>query len=243
MPELSILIPCVNDEQVLRGTVEKLHDVVTHSSLNVETLVVDDESTDRTLDVAKELIGAFPALHLRVFARKRRRRGFGGLIRFGMAYASGPYCAILSSDGNDPVELLPTFLNKLRGGAQLVQCSRYNRREDARTVSLRYRIYQRIYRTAIRLLLGRKIQDSTYGFRAFNRNYIQALGTSGNRFNVCPEMTFKVLLSGGSIEYVPGKQLSRRRGGSQKFRLPFEVVGYASVLFRAALYRVGLPWF
>jgi len=39
-----------------------------------------------------------------VFARKRRRRGFGGLIRFGMAYASGPYCAILSSDGTDPVE-------------------------------------------------------------------------------------------------------------------------------------------
>ena len=243
MSELSVLIPCYNDEAVLRGTIDKLHDVVTHSSLNVETLIVDDESTDKTLDVAKELIGDYPALHIRVFARKRRRRGFGGLIRFGMAYASGPYCAIISSDGNDPVELLPTFLNKLRAGAQLVQCSRYNSKEDAETVSLPYRVYQRVYRTEIRLLLGKKIKDSTYGFRAFNRNYIQALGTSGTRFNVCPEMTFKVLLSGGTIEYIPGKQGSQRRGGSQKFRLPFELVGYASVLFRAAMYRVGLPWF
>src|SRR5205085_901855 len=152
---------------VVRGTVEKLHNTVTHDSLNVETLIVDDESTDSTLEVAAKLIDEFAALHIRVFARKRWRRGFGGLIRFGMAYASGPYCAIVSSDGHDPVDLLPSFLNKLREGAQLVQCSRYSRKEDAVAVPLRYRLYQKIYRKAIRLLLGEKIKDSTYGFRAF----------------------------------------------------------------------------
>src|SRR5687767_8079024 len=99
MAEISILIPCRNDEAVLRDTVTRLHEVVTHGSLNVETLVIDDESTDATLTVAEKLIDEFPALHLRVFGRKRRRRGFGGLVRFGMAYATAPYCAILSSDG------------------------------------------------------------------------------------------------------------------------------------------------
>lgn len=243
MPELSILIPCYNDQQGLRETVTKLHETVTHSMLNVETLIIDDESTDGTLEVAKELIDEFPALHMRVFARKRRQRGFGSVIRYGMAYASGNYCAIISSDGHDPVEFLPTFLNKLRAGAHLVQCSRYTREGDQSTIPLRYRIYQRIYRAGIRLLLGEKISDSTYGFRAFNRNYVQALGTSSNRFNVCPEMTFKVMLSGGVIEYVPGQQRDVRRGGSQKFRLPFEILGYANVLFQAALFRVGVPWF
>jgi glycosyltransferase involved in cell wall biosynthesis len=243
MAELSILIPCYNDEKVLRGTIERLHHVVTHSSLNVETLMVDDESADGTLAIAQGLIEEFPALHIRVFARKRQRRGFGGLIRFGMAYATGPYCAVVSSDGHDPVELLPEFLAKLRAGAHLVQCSRYNRKEDAISVPLSYRIYQAIYRTATRLLLGARILDTTYGFRAFNRNYVQALGTAGNRFNVCPEMTFKIMLSGGTIEYVPGQQRDLKHGGSQKFRLPFEIWGYATVLFRASLYRVGLPWF
>jgi dolichol-phosphate mannosyltransferase len=243
MPELSILIPCYNDAQILRGTLEKLHEVVTHSSLNVETLIVDDESTDDTVETASRLIDEFPALHLRVFARKRQRRGFGGLIRFGMAYATGPYCAIVSSDGHDPVELLPTFLNKLRAGTQLVQCSRYTRKDDEKSVPFRFRVYQKIYRAATRLMLGEKIHDTTYGFRAFNRNYIQALGTSANRFNVCPEMVFKVLLSGGRIEFVPGKQGSMHKGGSQKFRLPFELLGYANVLGRACLYRAGLPWF
>src|SRR5262249_42850548 len=226
MSELSILIPTFNDEAVLRGTVGKLHDTVTHSSLNVETLVVDDESTDGTLDVAQQLIADYPALHIRVFARKRRHRGFGGLIRFGMAYAVSPYCVIVSSDGHDPVELLPTFLNKLRSGSHLVQCSRYLRKEDAVSVPFLFRAYQAIYRGAVRLLLGMSIRDSTYGFRAFNRNYVHALGVSANRFNICPEMTFKILLSGGAVEYVPGRQGDLRHGGSQKFRLPFEILGY-----------------
>ncbi|HZV05142.1 MAG TPA: glycosyltransferase family 2 protein [Gemmataceae bacterium] len=243
MPELSILIPTFNDETVLRGTVGKLHDTVTHSSLNVETLIVDDESTDGTLNVAQQLMADYPALHIRVFARKRRHRGFGGLVRFGMAYATSPYCVIVSSDGHDPVELLPTFLAKLRSGCHLVQCSRYSRKEDAESVPFFYRVYQAIYRRAIRLLLGMKIKDSTYGFRAFNRNYVHALGVSANRFNICPEMTFKILLSGGMVEYIPGKQGSLKRGGSQKFRLPFEIFGYANVLRQAWFYRLGVPWF
>lgn len=243
MSEIAILIPTYNDEKVLRGTVAKLHDTVTHASLNVETLIVDDESTDKTLEVARQLIDEYPALHVRVFARTRRRRGFGGLIRFGMAYAASPYCVVVSSDGQDPVELLPTFLHKLRAGSHLVQCSRYLRKEDAGSVHFVYRIYQAIYRGAIRLLLGMSIRDSTYGFRAFNRNYVHALGVSGNRFNICPEMTFKILLSGGTVEYVPGRQGDFQHGGSQKFHLSFEILGYAGVLGQAWLYRLGLPWF
>jgi dolichol-phosphate mannosyltransferase len=149
----------------------------------------------------------------------------------------------VSSDGHDPVELLPTFLAKLRSGCHLVQCSRYLRKEDSASVHFLYRAYQGIYRRAIRLLLGMTITDSTYGFRAFNRSYVHALGISANRFNICPEMTFKVLLSGGVVEYIPGRQGDPQHGGSQKFRLPFEIFGYANVLRQAWLYRLGLAWF
>jgi glycosyltransferase involved in cell wall biosynthesis len=242
MPEISILIPCCNDAAVLRTTMSRLHDTVTHSSLNVETLIVDDASTDNTLELANQLQEEYPALHIRVFARKGPR-GFGGLVRFGMAYATGPFCVIVSSNGHDPVELMPAFLAKLREGKHLVQCSRYSRKEDAYSVPLKFRLYQVVYRLGVRLLLGRSIRDTTYGFRAFNRNYVQALGTSSNRFNVCPEMTFKILLSGGSIDYVAGRQGDAIKGGSQKFRLPFEIWGYAGVLARAFLCRLGLRWF
>jgi dolichol-phosphate mannosyltransferase len=244
MPELSIIMPCLNEEETLPAAVEKLNEIVTQASLNVEVIILDDESQDNTLQVATCLIERYPALHIRVFHRVRRRVGFGAIARYGLAHATSRYCAFVSADGLDPVELLPEFVKRLRAGAQHVQCSRYLRPEDAQTVPRKYRLYQTIYRRLIRLLLGQEIKDSTYGFRAFDRVYVQALGVTSNRFSLCPEITFKVLLSGGEMEYIPGQQLPYHlAGGSTKFQLPYESLGYLYVLLRAWLHRLGFYWF
>src|SRR5262249_38780469 len=160
---------------------------------------------------------------------------FGSLVRFGLAHCAGRYCAIVSADNTDPVELIPEMLRRLRSGATMAICSRYIRPEDSRTVGPAYRFYQTVYRGAIRLFLGRQVTDSTYGFRAFNRVHILELGLAANRFNIFPEMTFKVLESGGTVDYIPGAQQPVGIGGSEKFKLPNEIVGYAAVLGRAAL--------
>jgi dolichol-phosphate mannosyltransferase len=242
VPELSIIMPCFNEEYTLPAAVQRLHDVVTQASLDVELIILDDESADRSLDVAAGLIARYPSLHIRVFHRVRRRLGFGAVIRYGLAHARGRYCALVSADGLEPVHLLPEFVQRLRGGAQLVQCSRYLTPSDARTVSRRYRAYQAIYRFLIRILLRQEIRDSTYGFRGFDRIYIQALGVTSNRFNLCPEITFKVLLSGGRTEYVGGHPLTDQ-SGSSKFALPHETWGYGYALLRAWLHRLGVYWF
>ena len=236
-------MPCLDDEAALPAAVERLHDVVVQASLDVELIVLDDESQDRTLHVAASLIELYPALRMRVFHRVRRRRGFGAVVRYGMAHATGRYCALVSADGLDPVELLPEFVRRLRAGAQQVQLSRFLRPEDAATVPVRYRAYQSVYRRLVQVLLGRRLADTTYGFRAFDRVYVQALGVTSNRFNLCPEITFKVLLSGGTLDYVPGHPTPYRGGGSTKFRLPHETYGYLYVLLRAWLHRVGVFWF
>lgn len=243
MPELSVIMPCFDEEPTLRFAVEQLNDVVTQGSLDAELIILDDESGDDTLTVATSLIEEYPSLRIRVFHRVRRRRGFGAVARYGIAHAIGRYCVFVSADGADPIHLLPEFVRHLRGGAQHVQCSRYVRPEDAHTVSAKYRLYQSVYRWLVRRLLGQDIRDTTYGFRAFDRVYLQALGVTSNRFNLCPEITFKVLLSGGRTEYVPGHPTAFQTGGSTKFQLPHETFGYLYVLFRAALHRVGLLWF
>jgi|SRR6476660_10242660 len=243
MPELSIIMPCFNEEATLPGAVGALNDVVTHASLDSELIILDDESQDATLRVAADLISAYPALRIRVFHRIRHRRGYGAVVRFGMAYATGRYCCFVSADGLDPVELIPEFVKRLRAGAHHVQVSRYLRPEDQCNVAHRFRIYQTIYRRLTRLLLGQTITDSTYGFRAFHRAYVMALGTSSNRFNICPEITFKMLLSQAKMEYIPGQPHPYKGGGSTKFQLPAETLGYAYVLLRAWLHRFKLYWF
>jgi polyisoprenyl-phosphate glycosyltransferase len=229
--------------ETLPIALRNLDRVVAQASIFAEVLVIDDASADDTVAVATSLAKQHPNLHIRVFRRHVTRPSFGGLIRYGLAHASGRYCAVIAADGTDPVDLLPHMLNRLRAGATMVICSRYIRPEDTSKVGVRYRAYQAIYRAAIKALLGREVTDSTYGFRAFNRIHILELGLSSNRFNIFPEMTFKVLESGGTVEYLPGAQQPLGVGGSEKFKLPNEIVGYAAVLGRAALHRVGLRWF
>src|SRR5262249_52748700 len=159
-----------------------------------------DDSSDNTIEVAKQAAAAYPALHVRILARKRLQPGLGGILRYALAYSQGRGAILISADGQDPAELIPNFLRHLRAGAHLVQCSRYMREEDAAGVSVRYRTYQAIYRTATKLLLGSAPEDTTYGFRGFDRVFVQAIGLSAKRFNVCPEMTFKVMLAGGKVE-------------------------------------------
>lgn len=244
MRELSILIPSQNDAGVLLSTLEALHGVVTYNSLNAETLIIDDASTDNTVEVAVAAALRFPALHIRVLARKHLQPGLGGVLRYGLAFCEGRYCVLVSSDGQDPIELIPIFLRHLRNGKQLVQCSRYLDERDSLAIPAKYRAYQAIYRFLGRWILGQPLADSTYAFRGFDRVFVLALGVSGKRFNVCPEMTFKVLLCGGAIEYVPGKPRTLQQGGQSKFRLSSEILGYAYVLARAGLHRFGLRrWF
>src|SRR5262249_54458816 len=114
MPELSIIVPCLDEEETLAATVDRLNQVVTGASLHAEVIILDDESQDDTLHVAASLIDKFPFLHIRVFHRVRRRRGFGAVVRYGLAHATGRYCALVSADGLDPVELLPQFIARLR---------------------------------------------------------------------------------------------------------------------------------
>jgi glycosyltransferase involved in cell wall biosynthesis len=239
-----VIVPARNDADTLPRAIHDLDRVIAQASIFADVLVIDESSEDRTLAVAEELAERYPNLHLRIFTRELMRPSFGGLIRFGMAHSSGRYCAVVSADGTDPVQLLPEMLKLLRGGATMTICSRYIRPEDTRRIGYTYRLYQRVYRSAAKALLRQEVTDSTYGFRAFNRLYVQALGTSSNRFNIFPEMTFKVLVSGGTIEYLAGSPQPVGVGGSEKFKLPNEILGYAAVLARAALHRAGVVrWF
>jgi polyisoprenyl-phosphate glycosyltransferase len=243
MFELSVVIPTRNDVDRLEGVLEELHRIVISSGLSTEVVVVDDGSIDGTLDLAKRLSADLALLHLTILEMAHPRAGFGALLRFGVAYATGRFVSVIAADGTDPLEVLPGMVAKLRSGAHLVVCSRYTGPDYVAGVDRRFRLYQRLYRGGIRILLGQHISDSTNGFRAFDRRFAQALGLSSNRFSICPELTFKTLLVHGRLDYVDGQPRRALNSGVEKFKLPFELAGYAAVLGRAALHRLGIRWF
>jgi dolichol-phosphate mannosyltransferase len=243
--ESSILVPTLDDVGTLRTTVEQLNRVVAASGASAEVIVVDAGSHDGTLELAAELADRFPMLHVRILVQDRAHAGFGSVVRLGIAYAEGRFCAIVMPDGRDPLDVLPAMLKELRGGAHLVLCSRYEDGAGRTDVNIpaRFRAYQAVYRRAIRLLLGYDIPDSTYGFRAFHRTFVTALGLTAHSMAVCPEITFKVMLARGKVVRVQGAQTGPMVQAHSKFSLPNELLGYASTLIRASLHRAGLRWF
>ncbi len=241
--ETSVLIPTLDDEATISATVERLNTVMAAIGAPAEVLVVDAGSRDATLEHAAELADRYPLLHMRLLVQARDQSGFGTVLRLGMAYAQGRFCVVLMPDARDPLELIPTMLAELRGGAHLVLCSRFEGAGPAPNVPWRFVVYQSLYRRAIRLLLSVDIPDSTYGFRAFNRTFVQALGLTGRRFSLCSEITFKVLLAGGQTVRVRGVPTGPMLQSQDKFHLGNELAGYAVTLGRAALHRAGLRWF
>jgi glycosyltransferase involved in cell wall biosynthesis len=241
--ETSIVIPTLNDAATLAETVERLNRVIATIGTAAEVLIVDAGSSDGTLEEAARLADRLPLLHIRVLAQDRPRSGFGSLVRLGVAYSQGRFCVLVMPDARDPLELIPKMITELRRGAHLVLCSRYEQEGAGANVPWRFRAYQSAYRHAVKLLLRIDISDSTYGFRAFNRTFVQALGLSGRRMSVCSEITFKVLLAGGVTKRVAGAQAGPMLREQSKFRLGNELGGYALTLVRARLHQLGVSWF
>lgn len=241
--ETTVIVPTLDDAPTLEATMERLNRIIAATGTAAEVVVVDAGSRDGTVELAGALADRFPLLHMRILVQDRGQRGFGSVVRLGVAYAQGRFCAIVMPDARDPLEVLPKMLAELRGGTHLVLCSRFEGAVDDSDVPAKFRVYQRIYRRAIRLALGYDIPDSTYGFRAFHRPFVQALGLQAHSFAICSEMTFKVLLAGGRVERVPGAQGAPTLQTQEKFRLENELFGYGVTLSRAALHRVGIRWF
>jgi dolichol-phosphate mannosyltransferase len=242
-PLLSIIVPCLDEEDNVQITVAMIGDVVRKAGLtDFEILVLDDASSDQTYQRSVEYAAQHPELSIRTFRRREPRRGYGAIVRHGVACARGTFCVPVSGDGVDPVALIPAMIEKATGGADLVQCSRYHRSEDARTIPWSYKSLQFCWRFCIRIITGQRFPDSTYAFKVFRRVDALSQGITSNGFSIGTEIFFKTYLNGGRIEYVNSPQGTRRHGKS-KFIFRREFFGFSYVLIRVVLHRIGVLWF
>ncbi len=118
--KLSLISPTYNEAQNVPRLVEEVGKYL--CGLEYEIIICDDDSPDRTWEVAEQIAGVNP--HVRLL----RRRGGRGLTRSvidGFAMASGDIVACMDADlQHDPV-ILPKMLEAMAQGADVVVGSRY----------------------------------------------------------------------------------------------------------------------
>lgn len=239
--ELSIIVPCTGATDVIPSSMDALASYLMANPSDTDVIVVANDAPERLDAIVRDVRARYPWMQFTLLRRVGDARRFGALARFGIAYSTSRYVAIVSPYGEDDLGALPTMLAALRKGAQVAQATRYASATDAARVSRRFRIYQQVYRACTRLLLGCTVTDSTYGYKMFDRVYLLALGLTQNGYALCPEITLKAMLGGGRVAYVP--TVPRPSGARGDFFLFRDGPAYAWILLRGAFHRLGVPWF
>ena len=140
-PIYSIVVPCYNEEAVLRETYRRLTDVMGSMGEPYEILFVNDGSRDKTMSILRELAGSDPAVKVVSFARNR---GHQIAVSAGLDYATGDAVVIIDADLQDPPELIPQMAEYWKSGSQVVYGQRTHRAGESRFKLLTAEIYYKI---------------------------------------------------------------------------------------------------
>ena len=162
-PFLSLIIPAYNEEKRLPECIEKLVKYIQTRKEPVEVLLVENGSTDLTLDMALDYQKQYP--WLQVFHEEKA--GKGNAVRRGMLLAQGDYRMFADVDFAMPIELIDHFIPPELENFDLSIASREADGSIQKNDPLIRRLSSRIFNIVIELMLGLHIRDTQCGFKCF----------------------------------------------------------------------------
>lgn len=162
-PYLSIIIPAHNEEQRLPRTLEQIASFLTQQAYAGEILVVENGSSDRTLQIAQEYTCRIP--FLRVLHIEQRGKGLA--VKTGMLAARGTYRFFADADLSMPISEVNRFIPPALPQAEVVIGSR-EAPGAVRYDEPQYRhLTGRVFNAIVRLLALPGLEDSQCGFKCF----------------------------------------------------------------------------
>jgi glycosyltransferase involved in cell wall biosynthesis len=114
--ELSIVMPCLNEEETLAICISKAQHFLSLNNVYGEIIIADNGSTDNSIAIAKKLNAT--VVHI-------KEKGYGNALKGGFNAAKGTYIIMADADDSYDFESLMPFLEKLRDGYDLVMGNRF----------------------------------------------------------------------------------------------------------------------
>lgn len=191
--EMTILIPALNEEETIHIVVERASGWLEENSVNGEILVVDNNSTDQTREIATSL-GA------RVVYEEKQ--GYGSAIKRGINEAYGRYIIMGDADDSYRFSEIGDMYKALLNGSQLVLGNRYYNMEKGAMPFLHRYIGTPTLSFLIRHKYKVKIKDINCGLRGFTRNEMQGLKLKTDGMELASEMIIKAAKANLKISQV-----------------------------------------
>lgn len=201
--EVSIVIPCLNEENSIGVVVEKAWQALGEMGVQGEVIVADNGSTDRSAEIARSLGARVVDVTV---------KGYGSALIGGIEAARGKH--IIIGDADDSYNFLesPRLLAKLREGYDLVIGSRFRGTILPGAMRWSSRIGNPLVTALLNLLFGTRISDSQSGMRAFTREAWERLQLLSTGMEFASEMLIQARRAGLRIGEVPITFHPDRRG-------------------------------
>jgi len=207
---VSIIIPAYNEEKNIAKVIRKCHKL--KKDFQVEIIVVDGGSQDKTIQVAKkeraDKIIKFPY-----------KRGKGADFWAGGIIANGAYIIQIDSDYQFLPQEIPLFVDKLEKETDVVIGTRFvNSKIEKGSISTRNLFGNKFLSLLTSLACGQKITDVMAGFKGFRKKAFLALDIRERHFEYEAEIIVKAMKMGMRLEQIP-VSYKKRIGGNSGIRV------------------------
>ncbi|MEO3938493.1 glycosyltransferase family 2 protein [Dermatophilaceae bacterium Soc4.6] len=194
-PELSVVIPMYNEEDVLPLLVDRLRPTLEATGATYEVIAVDDGSTDLTAALLQRLHREWDAVRV---VRLRANAGHQAAISAGLVSARGDYVVTIDADLQDPPEVIGEMLDKARDeGLDVV----YGVRGDRSTDTFFKRVTARAFYRTIQRLSATSAQSDAGDFRLMSRATVDAITVLPEHNRVLRFIVPALGFPSGTVEY------------------------------------------
>jgi dolichyl-phosphate beta-glucosyltransferase len=163
-PAVSIVVPAYNEERIIGETIRRLDRYFGDTGLSYEIVVVDDGSTDETVETVSRAIETFPRVRLISLGR---RLGKGAAVRTGILDSSGEVAAFVDADLPYSIQSVGDAVALVQAGLTDVAIGSRSKRTGA--LSLSRRAVARALSFLVTGFVLRRVSDVQCGLKAFSR--------------------------------------------------------------------------
>ncbi|HLD07276.1 MAG TPA: glycosyltransferase family 2 protein [Candidatus Nanoarchaeia archaeon] len=230
MKLVSIVIPAYNEEETIGMVLDDLFKTLKRmKGYHFETIVVDNNSTDKTAAIAKQKGAA--VLH-------EQKKGKGNALKAGFAGTRGDMIIMMDADYSHRPEDIPFFLKKIEGGNGLVIGSRITGGSEEYTS---IRSFGNIMLTAaFTTLFGISFTDVLNGYKAFRKELIKNYEYHSSDFQIEIELVANALRAGYQIAEIPSHERIRAGGKMKSMALVHGPKFLYRIIKEGIKYRTGL---
>jgi glycosyltransferase involved in cell wall biosynthesis len=229
--DVTVVLPCFNEQDHVLKELDRITSAMDASPFSYELLVIDDKSTDNTLDELRAAQSSYPRMRLVAFSRNG---GSGTARRIGTTSARGRIVVWTDADMTYPNERIPEFVQYLVNHPHVDQVVGARTSEQGTMKLLRVPAKWTIRKIA-ETLAGTTIPDLNSGLRAFRREvslpYLRLLPPG---FSCVTTITMSFVSNQHTVDYLPIDYAKRE--GISKFHFVRDAYRYILQVLRMVMY-------